>query len=87
MNDMSGGVQWQKPGGLPGFFERGRYNVENRSGWNYMELRGIVKARRRQSMNALQPYPAAGYMIYQSCIQTHSNKRFLLTRCVATQFG
>ena len=64
-----------------------KWIVENRNSRDYMELGRIVKARRRQSMNALQPYPAAGYMFYKSCIKTHSNKRFLLTRCAATQFG
>lgn len=64
-----------------------KWIVEKWNSRDYMELGRIVKARRRQSMNALQPYPAAGYMFYKSCIQTHTNKRFLLTRCAATQFG
>lgn len=44
-------MQKQEPGGLPGFFGRGRYIVGSRNAWDYMELWRIVKERRRQKVN------------------------------------
>jgi hypothetical protein len=43
-------MQCKKPGGLPGFFGRGRYIVESRNRVDYMDMGKIVKARRRRNV-------------------------------------